>query len=167
MNTINIVIGPAGCGKSTYIKKMAKPEDVIISSDDIREEIYGNSEIQGNPRLIFTIFHGRIAQALVEGKNVWADATNIDVRSRKDYFAYGKGNNIVGHIIPISINECKKQNLSRDRQVPEYVIDRMYKNIVMPTIEEHFSKIIVAYRDKNSYKTFPYINGFSYIDLVK
>jgi len=161
---LNILVGVAGCGKSTYINSVKKEDDVVISSDDIREEIYGDAENQQNAGLVFSIFHGRIADALVKGKTVWADATSLSKIARKDFYKYAKGFAINSHIIVASLEKCKEQNNSRSRKVPNDVIERMYNNIELPNNEP--TGTIVVRNIDGKYIITKY-NGETYEELVR
>ena len=48
---LEILIGIPGSGKSTYAKEEheSNSNSVYLSSDKIREELYGNESVQGNP----------------------------------------------------------------------------------------------------------------------
>ena len=47
--TAYVMVGAPGSGKSTYAAKLAKEHNaIIISGDDIRAELYGSADIQGN-----------------------------------------------------------------------------------------------------------------------
>lgn len=81
MNTI-ILIGLPASGKSTYAEKIKNDNTVVLSSDSIRKEIYGNESIQGNPKEIFDTLYSRMRSALSENKDVIVDATNINIRDR-------------------------------------------------------------------------------------
>ena len=50
--TLTLLIGLPGSGKTTYAKNYAQKyiNDVVhLSSDKIRQELYGDETIQGNP----------------------------------------------------------------------------------------------------------------------
>lgn len=54
MNDFYMMIGLPGSGKSTVAKSIASNTTaVIISSDEIRAELFGNAEIQENTGLVF------------------------------------------------------------------------------------------------------------------
>ena len=56
MNRFVMLVGPAGSGKSTVAKEMlSKDNFVIVSSDSVREELFGDESIQGDPSHIFNI----------------------------------------------------------------------------------------------------------------
>ena len=85
MKTIYLLIGLPGAGKSTFARNKVKFYDntcnetklVIVSSDDIREELYGTRSCQKDPAIIFEIVHERIINSLKQGWDVIFDATNI------------------------------------------------------------------------------------------
>ena len=80
---LEILIGLPGSGKSTYCKEKreSNSNSVYLSSDKIREELYGNESIQGNPAEVFTLMQSRAIEALKNGIDVFYDATNL---TRKD-----------------------------------------------------------------------------------
>lgn len=80
---LEILIGLPGSGKSTYAKEEheSNSNSVYLSSDKIREELYGNESIQGNPVEVFTLMQSRAIEALKSGRDVFYDATNL---TRKD-----------------------------------------------------------------------------------
>ena len=54
MPTLTLMIGCPGSGKSTIAKKMAQNTGaVIVSTDAIRGELFGDENCQMNPRLVF------------------------------------------------------------------------------------------------------------------
>lgn len=79
--TLYILCGPAGSGKSTYAEGL---NAVVVSSDDVRKEVYGDASNQTNPKLIFSIVNDRVRKALAEGKDVVYDATSLTVKIRKN-----------------------------------------------------------------------------------
>lgn len=49
---VYVLVGCPACGKSTFAKNFDN-DTVVISSDAIREELYGNEAIQGNGKEVF------------------------------------------------------------------------------------------------------------------
>ena len=83
MAKLIMMVGIAGSGKSTLGGYNTKA--VVVSSDAIREELYGDREIQDDPGKVFQILHQRVKAALREGKTVIYDATNLSEKRRKGF----------------------------------------------------------------------------------
>ena len=85
----NMVVGLPGSGKSTFIQERALEEDVVCSSDAIREELFGSAgdavNTKKNNELVFQTLHKRVKDALMARKNVWYDATNINRKKRMQF----------------------------------------------------------------------------------
>lgn len=124
-----VMVGAPGSGKSTVISQFIKddPGAVVISGDDIRAELYGDANIQGN----YTEIHDRMLELLEEnvGKPVFLDGTHYRAAYRKEAIAmlnsygYDKVNAIV---VNPPLEVCLRQNASRSRNVPQHVIERMH-----------------------------------------
>ena len=80
-----VMCGLAGSGKSTMAKNISSLlDDVeIVSSDELRKELFGNEEYQGDKDKLFKEYNNRILTALGSKGVVIADKTNISIRSRK------------------------------------------------------------------------------------
>ena len=49
MTVIKVLIGVAGVGKSTYIKQNKTEKSLVLSSDDLRIELFGSLEAGNQP----------------------------------------------------------------------------------------------------------------------
>ena len=76
---LTMLIGVSGVGKSTFAKQLkdAGEIDLIISSDALRAELFGDENEQNRNNELFNELHNRIRKALKEGKRVGYDATNL------------------------------------------------------------------------------------------
>ena len=127
-----VMVGAPGSGKSTQVSKLvaSHPEAVVISGDDIRAELYGDADIQGN----YVEIHDRMLEILEEnvGRTVILDGTHYRAAYRKEAIAmlnsYGY-NKVVAVVIDKPLAVCLRQNASRDRKVPEHVIERMHNSL--------------------------------------
>ena len=82
MGNFILVMGLSGSGKSYWISDIVEEGNtIILSSDALRKEFYGDERIQDNPAFIFEQMRIRTLQALKEGKNVAYDATNLVARN--------------------------------------------------------------------------------------
>ena len=109
-----VMIGLSASGKSTRAKELAIEYDaIIVSSDSIRGE-FGEVQDQSNNEEVFKIFHKRIKENLLQGKNVIADATNITIKSRKAIFETVRNINcnIIGYIMTNQPSNVSRTRLS-------------------------------------------------------
>ena len=138
---IKMLIGLPGCGKSTYAKKF--PNFVVLSSDSIRGELFGDESVQSNPALVFQVLYERMEDALQTNKNVIFDATNIKIRDRKQALDLAEKYNVPveGIVFDIPLDVCLERNAQRERQVPYEAYERMLAQYVKPTLDEGFSSI--------------------------
>lgn len=142
-----VMIGLSGSGKSTISKILSKENNcIIVSSDDIRGEICDNGVIdQTKNNEVFKIFHNRIKMHLNNGNNVIADATNINLKSRRCILDSIKNIecNKIAYIIPKPLEQCIEDNIYREYPVPHHVIQKQEMNYQIPFYEEGFDKIII------------------------
>ena len=134
------MIGMQGSGKSTFASD--HPECIVVSTDAIRAELFGDESEQKDGKLVFDVAYARLAKAVEAGQDAIFDATNLRRKYRKKIFQMFPKAYHVAVFVNTSIEVCKERNAERDRVVPEMVIDRMASNLNAPTIAEGFKKII-------------------------
>lgn len=148
------MVGLSASGKSTVAKKLAKEYNcAIISSDDIRSEICnGNAGDQSKNEEIFKIFHKRIKENLLKGKNVIADATNITMKSRRCLLNNVKNISCykIAYIIPKPVEQCIEDDIYREWPVSYHIIQKQIMNFQIPFVEEGFDEIII-HKFENEY----------------
>lgn len=141
-----MMMGFAGSGKSTVAKRIASENDaLILSSDAIREELYGDETIQGDPVLVFKLMNERCYAALAAGTSVIYDATNISARFRQQTLSKlpsGVVKECVWVKVPVEV--AIERNLSRTRHVPEWVIRRQASQFQPPVREEGWDQIRIV-----------------------
>lgn len=123
-----VMCGAPGSGKSTYAAKLAQTENaVVISGDDIRAELYGSADIQGN----WVEIHDRIEELVAEagGVPLILDGTHYRASYRKEAVALlmSYGYDVEAVIVNPSLETCLRRNASRSRKVPEHVIRTMHE----------------------------------------
>lgn len=146
MKKLIMCIGIPGCGKSTWCKTQTKDGNtIVISSDNIRERIYGDESEQGDPNHVFAVAKDDVINGFKHYDFVILDATNTTKKNRIHFIKSVKSQLPtveVGAVwFAVPINVCKERNLKRKRVVPEYVIDKMYMNFCPPGYEEGFDTI--------------------------
>ena len=143
---VYVLVGCPACGKSTFAKNFDN-DTVVVSSDAIREELYGDEAIQGNGKEVFSLYYDRAIAAIENGYNVILDATNVTRKARKNIFSTLRKSNIDCKFVAIcferELDVLLKQNAGRERKVPKEVIERMYYNYVRPVEQEGFDKIVL------------------------
>lgn len=148
-----ILCGIPGSGKSTYAKKYISEypkTPVHLSSDKIREELYGDETVQGNPGEVFSLMQKRAIEALNDGHDVLYDATNITRKDRSGIIGVcPKFAKIECHIIWAPIEVCIQRDAERERTVGKEVIDRMLKRFQAPYYDEDIDEIYIEYSLKD------------------
>ena len=154
MTKLFLMIGLPASGKSTLAEQIAKSEDAeIVSSDNIRKELYGDENIQGDNNKVFRILQERIINGLKNNKNMIYDATNISYKTRIAFLQ--RLNKLEVEKIAIMVatpyEQCLIRNSQRERQVPEEVIKRMYFNFYVPQYFEGWDDIQIKYTNNHMF----------------
>lgn len=146
--TLRVLVGPPGCGKSTYAQNYmrdCKYEDLHLSSDGIRKELYGDESIQGNSEEVFALMKSRALEAFDKGTNVIYDATNMTRKNRASILSMcPKYVKKIAIVVWAPIEVCIKRDSERERTVGKEVIDRMLKCFQAPWHDEGFDTISVS-----------------------
>ena len=123
-----IMVGAPGSGKSTHAARLAKRENaVIISGDQIRAELYGDADIQGE----WMAIQDRIESLIEEnvGRVLIMDGTHYRAKYRKNAISllqsYGYPD-VRAIVVNPPLKICLMQNAARARNVPELIIEKMH-----------------------------------------
>jgi predicted kinase len=76
-----MMVGPSGAGKSTYAQAHYDRAE-IVSSDAIREEVFGRIDAQGDQSPVFERLRAEVRARLAAGRRVVVDATHIKTTDR-------------------------------------------------------------------------------------
>lgn len=145
-----MMVGLVGSGKTARAQELSEEYNAnVFSSDELREELFGDVNHQENNDMLFKELHNRIKGCLKDGKNAIYDATNINYKRRMAFLVELK--NIpckkICVLMATPYKECLKRNAGRDRNVPEYVIERMYRQFDIPWYYEGWDEIQIEYSD--------------------
>lgn len=146
-----MLIGIAGSGKSTIAEELVEErEDVILlSSDSIRKELYGDESIQQDHAKVFQLMLDRTKDALKNGLHVIYDATNISRKRRKGLIQQlPKNVEKVACYVSTEYRHIVEQNKNRERTIPQHAIDEMYKRMQIPIYSEGWDKIVFFHHDE-------------------
>ena len=148
-----LLMGCPGSGKSTYLNDRIKNSDgVVISRDIIRFSLVSeDEEYFSRENEVYELFVKGIANALKFNKEVYADATHLNERSRAKLLrALGKNLkgvevNVIYVRVPVEVAIQRNENRIGTRAyVPRSVIRRMYSQTTMPIKEEGFEHIYIV-----------------------
>lgn len=142
-----MLCGIPGAGKSKFADYLSYDKGYTVhSSDKIREEL-GDINDQSRNDEVFKILHSRIKNDLKSGKSVIYDACQVKRKDRVSFLNEIKNIECTKICVLIATpwEICLAQNYSRDRQVPEEVLLRFYRNFQMPCEHEGFDIVFVHY----------------------
>lgn len=126
-NALVVMVGPAGSGKSTFAKNAFG--DAVVASDLCRYMVADTMEDMSVNDQAFHLYHTWIEQRLILGKLTVADATHVKDFARKKLLdlAAKYDRPTVALIIDAELERTHKWNLSRERQVPDFIVEKHTK----------------------------------------
>lgn len=136
-----ISCGIPGSGKSTFLKKVAKKDESVISRDEIRFALLKEGEEYfSHEEEVFKQFVKIITDHINSGLNVYADATHLNYASRKKLTdallkAGCQPADVQAIYFDIPLNICLERNEKRagtKAYVPRGVIRRMSFQLEFP-----------------------------------
>jgi predicted kinase len=150
MSKFIMLMGLPASGKSTVAEDLSQQFNAqILSSDQLRKELYGNEGNQDNNQNVFEELNKRANRLLAEGINVIYDSTNLNRKKRK---------HLINHVIKADeklifylnthLNTCLERDKARSRIVGKEVIERMYKNLHIPVLNEGWNEVTFIYENK-------------------
>lgn len=160
-----MMVGLPGSGKSTYAKKHY-PNAIIHSSDDLREELFGDADYQSDNEKLFVELHRRIRRDLRAGKDVVYDATNINSRRRRAFLKDLPECRKKAVIVVEPYEVCLKRNEQRERKVPIASIRRMLMNWNTPYWYEGWDAISTVRTVENLFSGDALINSLKEYDQM-
>lgn len=146
--TLIMLVGLPCSGKSTEAKELAKEYNAtIFSSDDLRQELFGDVNEQSRNNELFTELHRRVKNCLMSGKSAIYDACNHHYKERMAFLQQLK--NIPCKkcciVMATPYEECLRRSAIRDRKVPAYVIERMYRAFDVPHAYEGWDMVNIIW----------------------
>ncbi len=144
-----MLIGLPGSGKSEVARQLADSNTIVLSSDAIRKEFYGDETIQDDPTKIFEEMQRRTISALKNEKNVVYDATNISRKKRKHLLSsITISCKKIVYVVWARYETCLARDNDRNHHVGESVIRRMLLNFQPPYYDEGWDNIEFRLNDE-------------------
>lgn len=122
-----VLVGPQGCGKSTFARRWFR-ETEIVSSDECRRLVADDASDQAVSREAFTVFYTLLRARLTHGRTTVADATSLTPWSRRKLLqiAVARGRPVVAVAFDVPLETCLARQGGRERQVPPDVVQRSH-----------------------------------------
>ena len=149
MKTLTILIGNIGSGKTTWISKNRKSNDLVISRDALRYMFGGGKylfdPVNSEPQ-VASITEEMVEILCCDGKNIILDETNMNRKMREKYIYLAKicDYKIIAVVLPkyskiISVNRrMKNPHGQYDRKIWDSVWQRFDDMYEAPTKKEGF-----------------------------
>ena len=139
-----LMVGIPASGKSSYSRQLASTSNAkIISTDLIREKIYGDANYQGTWKNIEVEIYKLMKKYIKKNISFIVDATNTKKEHRAPLLKFSDSIEWVCYWLDTDLQICKERNLERLRTVPNNVIDNMHYQLIKtpPRLSEGFSRI--------------------------
>ncbi len=143
-----LMIGPAGCGKSTFARKHFASTE-IVSSDALRAAVSDDENDQSASADAFHLLRLITAKRLRRGRLTVIDATNVQKNARRNLLALAAKNSrpAVAVVLNLPVAVCLDRNqLRRERPVSPEVIETQAQDLrgSLPGLErEGFEHVYV------------------------
>lgn len=136
-----MLIGIPGSGKSTLAKSLAQECYTILSSDEIRRNLFGEDSFPADEKerekiqsAVYKVIREEAKEHLKNGRSVVIDATNLSRKRRKKLLSFFSDTPSYKKAILLitSPEVCKKRNEIRPRgkRVPDENMEEMLRRFV-------------------------------------
>lgn len=134
-NSLVLLCGPAGCGKSTFAARHFLPSQVV-SSDQCRAQLSDDPANQEITPLAFQLMHFIVEKRLSLGRLTIADATHLKREDRRPMveLAHRFGFNIAVIVFSITLDVCLARNAGRARTIPADALVAQH-SLLQPTLD--------------------------------
>jgi len=151
-NTLVVLCGPAGSGKSTWAAKHFISTQ-IVSSDECRALVCDDASNQNVSKQAFEVMHFIIEKRLALGRLTVADATNLRREHRGEFIRIASrfSFNTAAIVFDVPAEACLERNAGRDRKVPRDALRNqleMLEQTLRTVDSEGFSYVYVL--DQNT-----------------
>ncbi len=131
-DSLVVLVGPAGSGKSTFAARHF-PRSAVLSSDGFRNLLSGDPSDQSATAAAFRLLHATAEERLRHGALTVIDATNVEFDAREPLaeLAHRFARPSLAIVFGLSLAECLEWNARRSgRTVPVRVVRRQHALLV-------------------------------------
>lgn len=133
MPKLIIPVGIPACGKTTFARVLTHVNLIVVSTDEIRGRYVKTGALKtindmSRNKDVFESFHMIIEDSLLDGMDVYADATNLQPFARKHLSDIAQRVGAEMHLIVftnLSVAVSRNAKRTPDRIVPAEVVVRM------------------------------------------
>jgi predicted kinase len=129
MKRLILLVGLPASGKSVRAAELVEQGFISCSQDTIRQNLYGDPSIQGDPKLVADLFDQRYEALLSAGADIVIDNTNIWPALRKPLLdragAHGY-RDVSIWVVDTPLVVCLWRNFKRSRRVSVRIILELY-----------------------------------------
>lgn len=142
-NTLIVLCGISGSGKSTFAKLLEEQGWTITCPDRIRAFFYGDESIQGDGNRVFQYAFDNMVDYGKQKYDVVFDATNTTRKARKKVIEKARPHFdfIICYYFYPSLVKSLNNMQKRERQVPREILAKQMAQWETPTIEEGFDYV--------------------------
>jgi len=126
--SVVVLLGPAACGKSTFVARHFRPTQ-IISSDHARALVCDDERDQRFQTQTFTLLHCLIEQRLSINRLCVVDSTALTASARQGLLELARRYRVpaVALLLDVPLETCLEHDAKRERTVGRQVIERQYQ----------------------------------------
>lgn len=170
--SLTMLIGIPGSGKSTLAKSLASEGYVILSSDEIRWNLFGKGgfpadekEREKIKRAVYKVIREEAKAHLENGHSVVVDATNLSRKKRKKLLSFFEDTPSYKKAILLvtSPEVCERRNDIRpkEKRVPEENMNDMLRQFETPVMGEGWDEISLVIHEEEYRYPFELLADFS------
>ena len=147
-----VLVGPAGCGKSTFARQHFDPFEVL-SSDDLRGLVAGDPGDQSASSAAFSLLRHALEERLKRRRLTVVDATSVTRRDRRRLLGVARRHDVpaVAVVFDLPLAVCQHRAVMRpDRHVGPDVVERQHATLhrhLAGIHDEGFEQVVVVTED--------------------
>lgn len=148
MKKLVLLAGIPGSGKTTLSQRLVDKGFVCLNADLIRHELWGDAGDQREQEKVFEVFFQRLEQGLARCWDIVIDNTNINGKHREPIIERARQagyTDIQIWVVDTPLEVCLERNRQRERNVPDDVVENMYRSLTgAGRPQKHEGRIIIV-----------------------